>query len=361
MKQLNNLFLLVAVVLSMFGCSEITKTDTEPVNVQFGFINKSPLSDTRSVDKVPVAIIISIEQGSTLIHTSLELPVHDFDGVILTEPLPLLTGTYEITEFKVINAADVVIYATPMDGSTAAKLVDDGLPISFVVSEDNTTAVTPQVLDTEEFTAADFGYPPLGFEIIPIFHFLISAKYYDTVSSAYVMTEANVQVTSDGHIDFDEGIDDSTRAVLVRDIDTATYIITVSKPGFDNWIDTFTNAELKKHDCLEPAETPVNVILSLTDSPMVVITSPATGFITSDSVIAVVWSVDGVEQTAELSETLTIGENVIVRSYQNPSGIMGSDTVAVTRNSPAVHVVKVSGIIANVIIIDSRDFTQKSV
>ncbi len=343
MKQLTNTILLITVMLLMFSCNEVKEVQNEPINVQFGFTNLTPPSNTRSTDKTPVAIIISIKQSSSLIHTNLELAVHDFNGVILTEPLPLLTGSYEITEFKVKNAANAVIYATPIDGSPAAKLVNDGLGISFDVSDDNTGTIAPQVLDTENFTATDFGYPPFGFEIIPTFHFLISAKHYNTTSSGYIMTEANVQVTSGGHIDFDKGIDDSTASLFVRDIDTAKYVITVSKPGFNTWVDTLTNAELKTHDCVETGEIPVNVILTFANAPIIAITSPSTGFTTSDSVIAVSWSIDGVEQATKLSEDLTVGENIIVRSFQNSSGITGSASITVTRNVVAIHLVKVVG------------------
>ncbi len=248
----------ILTTLLMFACSSdrsvTANNEQNIVNVTFGYTNKT---QTRSrVDKIPTAIVLTIEQGGTVIHSSKELTVQDFNGTIITEPLPLLAGTYEITEYKVKNAANEVIYATPEDGSTAGKLVNDPLSISFTVSDDNTQTIVPEVLDTEGYSAQDFGFPPFGFKIVPTMNFLVAVKYYDVNTSSYIMTDAHVEVTSNGRVDFEEEISAATTSIRIRDIDS-TYVITITKDGFAPWVRTLTNTEVKTF-----ASLPLSALLS---------------------------------------------------------------------------------------------------
>lgn len=63
-------------------------------------------------------------------------------------------------------------------------------------------------------------------------------------------------------------------------------------------------------------------------APQVQIDAPQEGFITTQSPIAVAWSVDGSAQTTQLTEPLVEGSNRIVRSFTNELGVTGSDTVS---------------------------------
>jgi len=67
-----------------------------------------------------------------------------------------------------------------------------------------------------------------------------------------------------------------------------------------------------------------------TQAPVVVITSPADGSLTNQSPITVLWTVDGVEQTTETSQSLTEGDNVITRSFTDEAGNVGTATIHVT-------------------------------
>ncbi|MBN1406950.1 MAG: hypothetical protein JW956_04140, partial [Calditrichaceae bacterium] len=78
----------------------------------------------------------------------------------------------------------------------------------------------------------------------------------------------------------------------------------------------------------------INVTLD-TVSPEVAITSPADGFITNETSITITWTVDGVEQTTELTADLTEGSNQIIRSATDEAGNLGADTITVTLDSAA--------------------------
>jgi RHS repeat-associated protein len=66
-----------------------------------------------------------------------------------------------------------------------------------------------------------------------------------------------------------------------------------------------------------------------TQAPIVAITSPANGTTTSQSEIAVAWTVDGVVQTTELIASLTEGENIITRSRTDAAGNTGFASIRV--------------------------------
>jgi len=64
-------------------------------------------------------------------------------------------------------------------------------------------------------------------------------------------------------------------------------------------------------------------------APVVAITSPADGFLTNQSTADITWTIDGVEQTTELSESLVEGSNTITRSSTDAAGNVGTATITV--------------------------------
>ncbi|MFW5960634.1 MAG: DUF7305 domain-containing protein, partial [Chitinivibrionales bacterium] len=76
-----------------------------------------------------------------------------------------------------------------------------------------------------------------------------------------------------------------------------------------------------------------------TTPPDVVITSPEEGFLTNETPIDVSWTVDGVDQTTQLTEDLSEGENLVIRSSTDEAGNTGADTVAVSLDTTPPDVV----------------------
>ena len=256
MKRIYILTLLYLVVL--FSCENATEQSAnQTIDVQFGYEMNSR---SKAVNKTPAAVVMTIKQGATTIHQDLKLPVTNFNGNIVTQPFALKVGNYSITDYKIVNAGDTVIYATPVEGSTAARLVTDALEINFTVSANGNTVIKPEVLDVEAFTPEEFGYPSGGFAIVPTFHFLISVNLFNTTIGAYQLTDAQVEVKSGNSIDFNEAIAATTKAIEVRDEDS-TYTVKVTKAGFKTWSKTYSNAEMKTFDGKDAGETPLTVVL----------------------------------------------------------------------------------------------------
>lgn len=82
----------------------------------------------------------------------------------------------------------------------------------------------------------------------------------------------------------------------------------------------------------------ITVILD-THGPVVAITGPETGLLTNTTSIAVAWTVGGVTQTAELSESLVEGVNTVRRSAADSLGNIGMDSILVTRDTQSPLVV----------------------
>jgi alpha-tubulin suppressor-like RCC1 family protein len=83
-----------------------------------------------------------------------------------------------------------------------------------------------------------------------------------------------------------------------------------------------------------PAATLPDTAIADTFAPVVAITSPANGVVTSLASIDVAWTVDGVAQTAQLTESLAVGSNVITRSATDAAGNTGTASVTVLRSIP---------------------------
>jgi hypothetical protein len=63
----------------------------------------------------------------------------------------------------------------------------------------------------------------------------------------------------------------------------------------------------------------------------VAITAPVAGTVTNKTTVAVAWTIDGVAQTTQLTDTLKVeGENTITREFTSAGGVKGSASVKVT-------------------------------
>lgn len=112
-------------------------------------------------------IMISVEdmKGNPVLTDHL-IPVYAFGTGFTSEQVELEAGDYKLTKFLVLNPSGVVIYATPLEGSPLAYLVNDPLPISFRIRPEQVTRVIPEVLLVGDQTPSQFGYASFGMQIV---------------------------------------------------------------------------------------------------------------------------------------------------------------------------------------------------
>lgn len=200
----------------------------------------------------PKSVLVTIKDiDGTTVADRRELTLYKFGESFLSVPLTLkTTGStrYRLTEFMVMSSENKVAYATPIEGSTLARLVSDPLDIEFVVIKDVITTVTPEVIAiNENSNPADYGYGQFGFKVV---------KTISTVFSAFLKGVNNFELTT-AHLKI-QGLRDSTsqdttalwvyekeleaKANVLTLKEAPRYRITASKPGYALWTKVLTLA-----------------------------------------------------------------------------------------------------------------------
>jgi predicted heme/steroid binding protein len=108
----------------------------------------------------------------------------------VSAPLVLPPGDYQITEFMVAYLGYSVLYATPLEGSPLAPLVDDPLPINFSVVGDAVTDTNVEVVDIRTHEAEDFGYATFG--IVDVAHPAFQLAVFKPIGDELVLSRAHV-------------------------------------------------------------------------------------------------------------------------------------------------------------------------
>lgn len=120
------------------------------------------------------ALLVSLKnaEGETVLDRE-TLDLVPFGSSYMSVSLDLPTGDYAITEFLILDQEDEVKFATPVEGSELAVLVENPLPVEFSISDDVGTTVTLEVLEITETTdPEDLGYVVFDpVVVIPPFEF----------------------------------------------------------------------------------------------------------------------------------------------------------------------------------------------
>ena len=244
---------LLAAIAACDASTEVIEERPGATSVEFSF-NVLPDKAASAMDKAledSTAVLVSIEddQGNP-VYTLARQDLFEFSGDYVAQPLSLLPGNYQLTEFVVIDGNDDALYVAPVDASPLAYLVDIPLPVAFGISTDTVTTVRPQVLSTETFTPEDFGYTGLGIgddTIVDVFDFLIAAQVYNPGTSALEMTTADLDVQNEnGDSLFQGPMIAGTNQITVQD-GHAEYHIAITKSGYETFTTTMTAAELAAH------------------------------------------------------------------------------------------------------------------
>jgi hypothetical protein len=154
-KLIPFLFLLVL----SYSCKHEENLSPTLGKATFSLSKKTRSNGRVNETATPAFVLLSIKDSKGIAQENVKLPLFAFGQSYLSDNLQLQTGTYQLTQFAVLDAANKVIYITPLEGSDMAKYVADPLPINFVIKEDENTQVTPQVLAVlEEDKLELFGY-----------------------------------------------------------------------------------------------------------------------------------------------------------------------------------------------------------
>ena len=189
------------------------------------------------------SLIVSIEDSEGgVVYDMKNILLYKMGEGFISETLALEVGEYRLTEFLVLDDQGQVIFATPIEGSEKAYLVDDPLPIEFSVCKDEVTKVTPEVLDTEGAIPEDFGYSGFSFEVVETFVFLVSV--FVATETGMELTESQLSVTSGVEVLYSGSLGAETNVIEVRD-GYVMYNLKVEKDGYESYEQSFSNEELR--------------------------------------------------------------------------------------------------------------------
>ena len=203
--------------------------------------------------KVAYQLMVSIEdmEGTVIMSDSL-IPLYIFGTGYVSENIKLKTGQYKLTKFMVINPAGEVVYATPVEGSELAYLVNDPLPILFTINSERTTKVIPEVLYVGQHTPGEFGYAGFGIQIIKPLHFWTACILENPTGPApsqYTTAKLTVHAPDGWHYSF--RLEAAVNHLIIRG-GYALYTFLVEKDGYTQQKYHFSQRELLATSATNP-------------------------------------------------------------------------------------------------------------
>lgn len=170
---------LIILVASVFSSCEKRNTEITGVgeaefslNLPDELVLKSSIADSNEVASYHLLVSVEDINGNQILSDEL-IPIYQFGTGFVSENIELNTGEFKLTKFMVINPSGKVIYATPLEGSPLAYLVDDPLPLDFKIHPDQVTRIRPEVLPVGNYPPGEFGYLNFGLQIITPLHFYV--------------------------------------------------------------------------------------------------------------------------------------------------------------------------------------------
>ena len=213
--------------------------------------SKSALSSDSG--NVAYQIMVSIEdmEGTVIMSDSL-IPLYIFGAGYVSENIKLKTGQYKLTKFMIINPAGEVVFASPVEGSELAYLVNDPLPILFSINSGIVTRIVPEVLYVGSHTPGEFGYAGFGMQIIKPLHFYTACVLENQTGitpSQYTTAKLTVHAPDGWHYSFK--LEASVNHLIIRG-GYSLYTFLVEKEGYSPQKYQFTQRELLATSATNP-------------------------------------------------------------------------------------------------------------
>jgi uncharacterized protein (TIGR02145 family) len=244
------LVLIAFALMLTFGCRKETVTvnpNTES-EIEFNISFSKMATDKKAAhtldDAKYIVLTIKTSANAATQYTSEKIELYKMGSEYFSQKLSLKVGSYLLTEFFLLDATDAVIYATPLAGSLQAQHITNPLPIGFVITKNKITAVSVEVLSTEQLIPEDFGLAGFPFQEVQTFSFLVNVSIKGQMDSI-VVSELSV---SSGTYTYNQSLEAiATNVVTLKD-GSVDYTLTISKTGFESFVETYTLDSLKQHE-----------------------------------------------------------------------------------------------------------------
>ncbi len=245
------LFFRSLIVITFFccliSCDEEDASSNEPGTGKVELVFSEEIISGGRIQTGDFSVLVSIKNAEgVLVHEKKQLNLYKFGTEYISEPIALSTGNFQVTEFIVLDENNEALYASPLENSKLAHLVNDPLPLDFTISKDLTIKIVPQVIECANHSPADFGYNTFSFDLVESFPFLVGVFAYDTETKNFELTTANLTIKSAGTTLYDQQLEAETATVTVKEV-ASSYVLIVSKENYISFQKSFTADELKAH------------------------------------------------------------------------------------------------------------------
>jgi hypothetical protein len=145
MKALVNSMLIAVLIIAVSGCAEEAAVQNDPLRFNFK-VN----SGRNSTSELPpgTSLLVTLQNASgEEVYTLKNIPFEKNTDGYITAALDLAPGTYNVTEFLLVDANEEIQYAIPVAKSPLKEL--------FVPSQSGD--INAEVFDVKRFNPADFG------------------------------------------------------------------------------------------------------------------------------------------------------------------------------------------------------------
>ena len=243
--------LTILVLWSLTSCENRNTDNQGKGNAEFSLntpdeMTKSLSGSTLDSGLISYHIMISIEdaEGNSVLSDFL-VPVYAFGTGFTSENVELEAGELRLTKFLVINPAGEVIYASPVEGSPLAYLVNDPLPVTFKINPEQVTQVTPEVLLVRDQSPVQFGYAGFGMEIVkPLDFWTVCILDCPMCMSPVQFTNAKLTVFAKDGWHYTFKLEAALNHLIIRG-GPDVYHFLLEKEGYTSQNLTFTIDQLK--------------------------------------------------------------------------------------------------------------------
>jgi hypothetical protein len=251
MKTPSRFFQMTLALLAMvtfFSCEKNTESGFGKAEFSAN-LSAEGLQKSLSLDDSTIVswyILVSIEDmEGNMVVTDKMIPLFVFGNGFVSEKLEIKAGEYKLVKFMVINSTGEVLFASPLEGSPLAYLVDKPLPISFQIYPNQVTTIAPEVLEVGDHTPGHFGYVNFGVQIIhPLDFYVVCILDNPLIMAPTQLTTANLTVFGPDFWHYTFPLKATINHLVIRG-GGMLYEFLLEKEGYTPQKFTFTSCELK--------------------------------------------------------------------------------------------------------------------
>ncbi len=207
----------------------------------FDLIQKNKSSRIANTIPSGSAIRLSIQNSEGVpIFTNKVISILKINENWISEPLPIPTGSYILTELLILSPNNEILYAVPLQDSPVADLVLTPLPVSFVVNPNEIINLNIELLHANDLNPADIGYVTFPFKTVDYFFLSVFTPSHN--GHSFADAQAFIIQNSDTINSFN--IQPEPNTLTFTSADSGVFTLVIIKSGFSKYSQNFTISEI---------------------------------------------------------------------------------------------------------------------